>query len=178
MTRVVLSVGSNLGDRLARLQAAVDGLGDTVRAISPVFETDAWGPVKQDAFLNVVVIAEDPLRDAWAWLTLAQRLEQDNDRERTLKWGPRTLDVDLVCCIDDSAAGEHEVLSDDPVLTLPHPLAHERAFVLVPWLAVDPAATLAVRGRRRPVADWLAALDPAERDGVAPTGLVLHGPKR
>jgi len=59
VSRVVLSIGSNLGDRLARLQAAVDGLGDSVQAVSPVYETDAWGGVSQGPFLNAVVIADD-----------------------------------------------------------------------------------------------------------------------
>ena len=62
MTRVVLSIGSSLGDRTARLQAAVDGLGDSVRALSPVYETDAWGGVDQGPFPNAVVVADDPAR--------------------------------------------------------------------------------------------------------------------
>ncbi|MBI3689761.1 MAG: 2-amino-4-hydroxy-6-hydroxymethyldihydropteridine diphosphokinase, partial [Mycolicibacterium aromaticivorans] len=67
MTRVVLSIGSNLGDRVARLQAAVDGLGDMVRALSPVYETDAWGGVEQGPFLNAVVVADDPEADGHEW---------------------------------------------------------------------------------------------------------------
>ena len=171
MTRVVLSIGSNLGDRLARLQAVVDGLGGRVLAVSPVFETDAWGGVEQDHFLNAVVTAEDPGLDSRGWLGLAHELENANGRERTLKWGPRTLDVDIVSCFD----GAQEIRSGDPTLTLPHPLAHERAFVLVPWLALDPTAELSVAGRSRPVAELLDALDPVERAGVRPTGLGLGG---
>ena len=125
--RVVLSIGSNLGDRMARLQAAVDGLGDSVRALSPVYETDAWGGVEQGPFLNAVVVAEDPDLDGHGWLQRAQALEQANERVREQKWGPRTLDVDLVCCHD----GDTEVFSRDDGLTLPHPLAHLRAFVLI-----------------------------------------------
>ncbi len=174
MTRVVLSIGSNLGDRLARLQAVVDGLGQAVRAVSPVVESDPWGGVEQAAFLNAVVIAEDPSRDAHAWLELAQGLERENDRERDIRWGPRTLDVDLVCCFD----GDREVLSAASVLTLPHPQAHRRAFVLVPWLAVDPSAALTVDGHRRPVAELLEDLGDAERRSVRPTDLALHrGPR-
>jgi len=169
VSRVVLSVGSNLGDRLARLQAAVDGLGDAVLAVSPVYETDAWGGVTQGPFLNAIVVADDDGLDAPGWLRRAQALELDNARVRTQKWGPRTLDVDLVCCFD----GADEVVSTDPELTLPHPFAHERAFVLLPWLAVDPAAELTVAGRRRPVSQLLDALEPAERDGVRPTALKL-----
>lgn len=173
MTRVVLSVGSNLGDRLARLQAAVDALGGAVRAVSPVYETDAWGGVEQGPFLNAVVIAEDPLLDAHAWLRKAQAVESENQRVREQKWGPRTLDVDLVCVTGDDT----EVVCDDPELTLPHPFAHQRAFVLTPWLDADPAAELLVEGRRRPVQDLLAELDAAERDGVRPTAHTLgRGP--
>lgn len=168
----MLSIGSNLGDRLARLQAVVDALGDGVRAVSPVFETDAWGGVEQDCFLNAVVVADDPDLNAQGWLHRAQHLERANDRVRTLKWGPRTLDVDLVCCHDEGA----EVFSETADLTLPHPFAHQRAFVLVPWLAVDPSAELTVAGRRVPVTELLDRLPSVERDGVRPTTLSLVGP--
>jgi 2-amino-4-hydroxy-6-hydroxymethyldihydropteridine diphosphokinase len=172
MTRVVLSIGSNLGDRMARLQSAVDGLGSSVRALSPVYETDAWGGVDQGPFLNAVVIADDPDLDGHGWLNRAQALEQANERVREQKWGPRTLDVDLVCCYDS----ETEVFSRDEGLTLPHPLAHLRAFVMIPWLALDPQAELTVAGERRPVDRLLSELEPADRDGVRLTGLVLNLP--
>jgi len=175
MSRVVLSIGSNLGDRLARLQAAVDAIGGTVLAVSPVWETDAWGGVEQQPFLNAVLIADDPAVDAWGWLRQAQEIERRNERVRSRKWGPRTLDVDLVCCFESD--GDEEVFSEDADLTLPHPFAHQRAFVLIPWLAVDPAAQLSVADRRRPVPDILADLDKAERDGVRLTDLVLLGPE-
>jgi 2-amino-4-hydroxy-6-hydroxymethyldihydropteridine diphosphokinase len=169
VTRVVLSIGSNLGDRMARLQSVVDGLAGAVRAVSPVYETEAWGGVEQGPFLNAVLIADDPALDAHGWLRRAQELEQAAGRVRGQRWGPRTLDVDLVVCHD----GDREVTSRDEGLTLPHPLAHLRAFVLIPWLAVDPDATLTVAGESRPVAKLLAELDPAERNGVRLTGLVL-----
>ena len=172
MSRVVLSIGSNLGDRLARLQAAIDGMGDSVLAVSPVYETAAWGGVTQGPFLNAIVIADDDGLDARGWLRRAQELELDNERVRTQQWGPRTLDVDLVCCFDGSQP-ENEVFSHDAELTLPHPFAHERAFVLLPWLAVDPEAGLTVAGQRRPVRELLAQLEPDERDGVRPTALTL-----
>ena len=105
-------------------------------------------------------------------LRRAQALELDNARVREQKWGPRTLDVDLVCCRD----GDSEVTSRDEGLTLPHPLAHLRAFVMIPWLAVDPEAVLTVAGERRPVDRLLAELEPADRDGVRLTGLVLNLP--
>lgn len=171
MSRVVLSIGSNMGDRLARLQSVVDGLGETVRGVSPVFETDPWGGVEQDAFLNAVVLAEDPALDAHGWLRRAHELETLNDRVRERQWGPRTLDVDLVCCADTAG----EVVCDDPDLRLPHPLAHRRAFVLVPWLAVEPSARLLRGDRHRPVSELLDELDAAERDGVRRTDLRLLG---
>ncbi|BBY58004.1 2-amino-4-hydroxy-6-hydroxymethyldihydropteridine diphosphokinase [Mycolicibacterium sarraceniae] len=170
MTRVVLSIGSNLGDRMARLQAAVDGLGVSVRALSPVYETDAWGGVEQGAFLNAIVIADDPGADEHEWLRLAQALEDANERVREQKWGPRTLDVDLVTCYDGAA----EVSSRDERLTLPHPLAHLRAFVMVPWLAVDPDAELTVAGESQRVDRLLSELEAVDRDGVRLTGLVLR----
>lgn len=175
MSRVVLSIGSNMGDRLARLQSVIDGLEPSVVSISPVFETDAWGGVEQDAFLNAVVIADDPDLDARAWLLRGQELERDNHRVRDTKWGPRTLDVDVVSCRESGEDGRGvEVVSDDPVLTLPHPLAHQRAFVLIPWLAADPDAQLLLDGRNRPVLELIEALDPADRSGVRRTALTLQ----
>jgi 2-amino-4-hydroxy-6-hydroxymethyldihydropteridine diphosphokinase len=173
LTRVVLSVGSNIGDRLARLQAVVDELAGATQKVSPIFETEAWGGVEQEAFLNAVIIAQDPARDADDWLQFAQRLEHDNDRVREQRWGPRTLDVDLICCHQTTPTGEREVISDRQVLTLPHPLAHQRAFVLVPWLAVDPTAELTIAGQRRPVHELLDGLDGAERSSVRLTELTL-----
>ena len=169
MTRVVLSIGSNVGDRLAHLQSVVDGLGHAVRSASPVYETDAWGGVEQGPFLNAVLIVDDPALDCRGWLRRGQQLEQDAERTRDRRWGPRTLDVDLIACHD----GDVEVRSGDDELTLPHPYAHQRAFVLVPWLAVDPAANLTVQGTPEPVAGLLAALDATERDGVRPVELAL-----
>jgi 2-amino-4-hydroxy-6-hydroxymethyldihydropteridine diphosphokinase len=169
MTSTVLSIGSNLGDRPARLQSVLDGLGPAVRAVSPVYETAAWGGVEQGPFLNAIVLAEDPETDAHGWLRRGQELEAAAGRVRAQRWGPRTLDVDLVTCHD----GAEEVISRDEDLTLPHPLAHLRAFVLIPWLAVDPEATLTVAGEPRPVQRLLAEIDPAERAGVTRTDLVL-----
>jgi 2-amino-4-hydroxy-6-hydroxymethyldihydropteridine diphosphokinase len=162
VTRVVLSIGSNIGDRLAHLQSVVDGLGAAVLGVSPVYETAAWGGVEQGPFLNAVLIADDPALDCHAWLRWGQELEQAAERKRERHWGPRTLDVDLITCHD----GADEVSSADEVLTLPHPYAHQRAFVLVPWLAVDPGATLSLNGTSQPVAQLVAALDATERDGV------------
>jgi 2-amino-4-hydroxy-6-hydroxymethyldihydropteridine diphosphokinase len=173
MSRVVLSIGSNLGDRLARLQSVVDRLGQAVRAVSPVYETAAWGGVEQGLFLNAVLIAEDATLDGRGWLRCAQQMEQAADRVRGQQWGPRTLDVDLISCYQTSSIGDTEVFSRDNDLTLPHPLAHLRAFVMVPWLAVDPGAELTVADGRHPVVELLAELDPADRASVRLTGLAL-----
>jgi 2-amino-4-hydroxy-6-hydroxymethyldihydropteridine diphosphokinase len=142
----VLSIGSNLGDRAAALRGAVEAFRPWLVAVSPVYETPPWGPVSQDDYLNAVLLVADPEAGARDWLARAHAAEQAAGRTRDLRWGPRTLDVDVVA-VDD-------VVSDDPELTLPHPRATERAFVLVPWVALDAGAVLA----GRPVADWIAAL--------------------
>jgi 2-amino-4-hydroxy-6-hydroxymethyldihydropteridine diphosphokinase len=146
----VLSIGSNLGNRLAHLQGAVDAVRPWLVAVSPVYETDPWGPVPQDDYLNAVVLVEDPAAGPRDWLDRACAAEQAAGRTRDVRWGPRTLDVDVV------AVGE--VTSTDPTLTLPHPRAHERAFVLVPWLDVEPDARLA----GEPVAKLADRLDRTE----------------
>ncbi len=174
MTRAVLSIGSNLGDRLARLQSVLDGLAESVVAVSPVYETVPWGGPRlvpdQGPFLNALVIADDPAMDCRGWLKRGQELERGAERVRGERWGPRTLDVDLISC----TAGDAELVVREPDLTVPHPLAHLRAFVLVPWLAVDPDAQLTVAGVRQPVARLLADLDAADKDGVRATALALR----
>jgi 2-amino-4-hydroxy-6-hydroxymethyldihydropteridine diphosphokinase len=167
MTRAVLSLGSNLGDRLVHLRTVVDDLGGALVAASPVYETQPWGGVEQGAFLNAVVVAEDPAGDAWSWLRRGQRLEEAAGRVREVHWGPRTLDVDVVTVED---AGR-PVRCDHPDLLLPHPGTHERATVLRPWLDADPDAVLPGHG---PVAEVLAALGPdAERGMVRRDDLPL-----
>ena len=174
MSRVVLSIGSNLGDRLARLQSVVDGLGETVRAVSPVYETDPWGRLEQAPFLNAVLIADDPESDGQAWLRRAQEFEQAAGRIRGERWGPRTLDVDLIACYRTGSAGANQVIAREDNLTLPHPLAHLRAFVMIPWLAVDPDAELTVPGGLRRVDQLLAEVEPADRDSVRLYGRTLE----
>ena len=151
----VLSVGSNLGDRLGTLQGcvqAISGLAGTeVLAISPVYETAPVGGPAQPDYLNAVLAVRTALAPR-ALLDATQGIEADFGRVRAERFGPRTLDIDII-----SYDGE---VSDDPVLTLPHPRAHERAFVLAPWHDLDPAASLPGRG---PVAALLAGLG---RDGV------------
>jgi 2-amino-4-hydroxy-6-hydroxymethyldihydropteridine diphosphokinase len=158
MSTAVLSLGANLGDRLAALQSAVDVLAPHVVAVSPVYETAPWGPVPQDDFLNAVLIVEDEQATAADWLVRARAAEQEAGRTREVRWGPRTLDVDVVQVI----SGAGEVVQDDPELTLPHPRAAERAFVLVPWVQVQPDAHLS----GRPVADIVGRLPADELHGV------------
>lgn len=155
MSRAVLSIGSNISDRLAHLQLAVDGLAEHLVAVSPVFQTPPWGPVAQDPFLNAILIVAEPAATPADWLARAQRCEQAAGRTRELRWGPRTLDVDVIT-VDD-------VTSDDPTLTLPHPRAAERAFVLVPWWAADPEAELPGHGS---VLSLIQALPAGEADAV------------
>ncbi len=135
MSRAVLSVGSNLGDRMGHLQGALDALAERVDviAISGIYETSPVGGPAQDDFLNAVIIVETPLAPH-ELLALCQQVEADRNRVREVRWGPRTLDVDIIA-MDDTVL-------DDPSLTLPHPRAHERAFVCVPWLDVDADAAL------------------------------------
>jgi 2-amino-4-hydroxy-6-hydroxymethyldihydropteridine diphosphokinase len=154
VSTAVLSLGSNLGDRLATLQHAVDAVRPWLVAVSPVYETAPWGPVPQDDYLNAVVVASDPDAQPRTWLERAHAAEKGAGRTRELHWGPRTLDVDVVS-VDD-------VVSDDPELTLPHPRAAERGFVLVPWAAAEPDATLL----GRPVTELIGALPPEEIVGV------------
>ena len=146
----MLSLGSNLGDRLGHLQLAVDGLADALLAVSSVYETAPWGVTDQPDFLNAVVLVDHPDVDAWGWLRRGQELERRAERVRELRWGPRTLDVDVVT-VDG-------VTSADPELLLPHPGAHDRATVLVPWHEVDPTARVPGRG---PVAELLSQVDTA-----------------
>lgn len=162
--RAVLSIGSNLEDRRALLGTVVDDFRADIVAASPVFSTPPWGVEDQGEFLNAVVLIDVPGTPRQL-LRRGQALEDAAARRRVRHWGPRTLDVDIVQVVEEGK----EVLSDDPVLTLPHPFAHERAFVLVPWLAADPSATL----RGRPVAEWVAGLDPVEVAAIKEVGSLL-----
>lgn len=150
--RVVLAIGSNLGARMEALQGAVRAIADTpdvwVTAVSPVYETEPVdAPEGSRNFLNAVILLDTTLA-ASRLMDRAQAIEDAFDRERSeVKNAPRTLDVDLI------VVGDRR--SDDEHLRLPHPRASERAFVLRPWLDVDPDAELPQRGR---VADLLAAI--------------------
>lgn len=149
MTTVVLALGSNLGDRMANLQLAVDTIDSadiTVTAVSGVFETAPVGGPDQGNYLNAVLSAQSslPAREVLARCVAA---EAAAGRVRSVRWGPRTLDVDIITFGTETSA--------DPDLTLPHPRAHERAFVLAPWLDIDPDAALPGWGL---VADLLSVI--------------------
>lgn len=165
-TRAVLALGSNLGDRLDTLQGAVDALVDApgidVVAISPVYETVAvGGPAGQPPYLNAVII----VRTGLPALTLLERCHSVEDafgRVRAERWAARTLDLDLITY--------GELVSEIPELTLPHPRARERAFVLAPWHDIEPDAELPGAG---PIAVLLAKLDASEIHQRADIALAL-----
>jgi 2-amino-4-hydroxy-6-hydroxymethyldihydropteridine diphosphokinase len=172
MTRAILSLGTNLGDRYGHLVDAVTRLGGSLLVVSGVYETRPWGDGDQPDYLNAVVLVADAVEPR-EWLFRAREMEQAAGRERDpdRRFGPRTLDVDVIAVWDDDG---QPVYSDDEELILPHPRAHLRAFVLRPWLDIAPYAQLPGHGwvvellKLAPVADDLAGL-------VARPDLVLPG---
>ena len=163
-TPVVIALGSNLGESLDTLHHAVVALLGAVDidAVSPVVETDPVGGPDQPAYLNAVVVGTTSAAPR-ALLRFLHDVEHAHGRTRETRWGARTLDLDLVQYGDP--AFNTDVQMDDATLTLPHPRAHERAFVLVPWLQADPEATLRVDGGVRRVAELLEGMDTS---GVRP----------
>lgn len=141
MTRALLSLGSNLGDRAAHLRSAVDAFAGWLVAVSGVYETPPWGDPDQPAYLNAAALVDDDAAGPADWLARAQEVERRAGRVREphRRFGPRTLDVDVIAVWTPD--GE-PVISADPGLTLPHPRAHLRAFVLRPWLDIAPYAAL------------------------------------
>ena len=157
--RAVLSIGSNMDDRVELLRTVFTEFREDIVAVSPVYATPPWGVTDQDEFLNAVLIVdveESPLE----LLRRGQKLEEAAERVRVRHWGPRTLDVDIVDIEGYSSA--------DAELTVPHPYAHERAFVLIPWLAADAAAKL----KGQDVSALVAALDPQETADIHRRGLM------
>jgi len=163
--RVYLGLGANLGNRLDTLQLAVDLLATRgVRALasSRVWATEPLGgPPDQPEFLNVVVEVDPGEKAPADVLAAANAVEAELGRERDVRWGPRTIDIDVLLWDD--------LRSDDPVLTIPHPRLHERAFVVMPLLDLDPDSRLpdgrrlvelaAPAGEARPYAPPLAVPD-------------------
>lgn len=135
MTRYAVALGSNLGDRIGHLRGAVDemgGLGEDLR-VSGLYETEPVGGPEQDPYLNAVVTLESALSPE-ELLSALQEVEWRHDRERSIRWGPRTLDLDIVAMAPGS------VISED--LEIPHPRVVERRFVLQPLSDVWPEAPL------------------------------------
>jgi 2-amino-4-hydroxy-6-hydroxymethyldihydropteridine diphosphokinase len=154
MTRAALALGANLDEPLLALRGAVAGLmadpDVRVVTVSSLWRTAAVGGPEQPDYLNAVVLVDTTLPPR-ALLALAHALEDAAGRVREVRWGPRSLDVDVL------AVGDGR--SDDPELTIPHPRAHERSFVLAPWAEVDPGFVLTVAsGPERTVADWAASI--------------------
>ena len=164
--RAVLSIGANIGDSVARLRSVVSAAqADRIlTAVSSVYATAPWGGVEQEDFRNAVLLVDWP-GTPLELLDWCRAREAAADRTREVRWGPRTLDVDVVSVDTDSG----ELRSDDPELTLPHPRAAQRAFVLVPWMELQPRARL----HGRPLGEHLAALDPGEVTGVRPLAETL-----
>jgi len=163
---VVIALGANLGGVQSTLQAAVRALADVdglhIIAVSDLFETDPVGGPDQPVYLNAVVLARTRLA-AFALLTELHAIEADRGRVRETRWGARTLDLDLIQYGDPESGSE--LVSQDPELMLPHPRAHERAFVLAPWWALDAEAQLRVGEALVPVSELL---ERADQDGIRP----------
>ena len=137
--KVVIALGSNIGDTNSHLHHAIDELAKhiEVTAVSSFYKTAPVGGPAQDDFLNAVLIGQSEM-DPLDLLVEMQEIEAMAGRTRDVHWGPRTLDLDLI------SFGDHEI--HEPHLEIPHPRAHERAFVLEPWLEIDPEAELIGHG--------------------------------
>jgi 2-amino-4-hydroxy-6-hydroxymethyldihydropteridine diphosphokinase len=154
MTHAALALGANIGDPRVTLRQALAGLAANpdvrVDGVSSLWRTAAVGGPEQPDYINAVILVDTDL-DAWALLDLAHELEEAAGRVREVRWGPRTLDVDLLAVGDER--------SEDPDLTLPHPRAHQRGFVLAPWAEVEPAFVLVpAGGPRHTVAEWASTV--------------------
>lgn len=168
-TPVVIAVGANLGDVQGTLESAVRAVGDLdgvrLDSVSPLVETDPVGGPEQPVYLNAVLLAHTRLAPH-RLLGALHRIEAAHGRVRETRWGARTLDLDLIQYGDPDAGTD--VTSEDPALTLPHPRAGERAFVLTPWLRADPGARLRVGPGPEDVADVAELLERTDADGVRP----------
>ena len=138
--KVVIALGSNLGDSRSILSDAIDQIGQSVdiQAVSKFHETIPVGGPEQPNYLNAVLIADTQIQPL-ELLALLQSIENKAGRVREERWGPRTLDLDLITY--------EELVMDEHLLTLPHPRAHERGFVLSPWFEIDPQAVLPGYGK-------------------------------
>ncbi|EAQ00388.1 SulD [Janibacter sp. HTCC2649] len=159
-TPVVIAIGSNLGESVETIQNAVGSLwlALELKGASRVYETAPVGGPAQAAYLNAVVVGTTSMSPQRLLRTM-QDIELDNGRVRKERWGPRTLDLDLIQYGDP--VFDTDVRLETEALTLPHPRAHERGFVLVPWADADSEATLRVDGEVRRVAELVAEVGTA-----------------
>lgn len=150
--KYVIALGSNLGDRFEILKNAIESIRQIARveALSSFYETDPVGGPAQPDYLNAVIIASTDI-DPEQLLTELQKIENAAGRVRNVRWDARTLDLDLI-------AADH-LVQDNDFLILPHPRAHERAFVLQPWFEIDPSAEIPGKG---PIKQLLAAMESQE----------------
>ena len=146
--RAVISLGANIGDPKAQMDLAVAMLREAMEVISvsDYLSTKPVSEIEQPDYLNAICIAESDL-PALDLLAVLNGIEKTLGRERLEKWGPRTIDLDLI--------QYGLLLSSADELTLPHPRAHERRFVLEPWISIDPEAILLTHGK---VSELLAQL--------------------
>ncbi len=169
---VVIALGGNLGRVEATLAAAVGRLarldGLDLVAVSDLYRSDPVGGPEQPAYLNAVAVGFTRLAPA-AVLRALHIIEDDFGRTRLERWGPRTLDLDLIQVGDP--ATNSDLRSSDPALTLPHPRAYERAFVLVPWANAAPEAMLRTETGVRSVAELVAALGGNPAAATLPPGI-------
>lgn len=167
--RAVLSIGSNMGESLELLRSVVEAFCRELVACSDVYSTPPWGVTEQPDFLNATLVVEttDSPEEV---LERGFALERAAHRVRKLRWGPRSLDVDLIAAWGEDGT---EITSDTDYLELPHPRAHLRAFVLVPWVQIEPGAVLG----GTPIKELIARLDPQEVAAVTP-GARLEEAKR
>ncbi len=162
--RAALGLGANLGDMRSALNIAVGYLiadpwvGQVTR--SSFYRTDPVGGPEQPEYVNAVAVVDtrveaSPLRTAEHFLSLAQHIENELQRVREIRWGPRTIDVDVLAV--------EQLTSLDPRLTVPHPRIADRAFVLIPWMEIDPDFVIPALGS---VAEVAAQLPPTDHEGV------------
>jgi 2-amino-4-hydroxy-6-hydroxymethyldihydropteridine diphosphokinase len=151
--KAVIALGANMGNPQENIDLAIALLREAtdIQAISSMYRTAPVGGPEQPDYINAVVLAESEL-PATDFLNMLHGIEKTLGRERTIHWGPRTIDLDLI--------QYGSILSSSQELLLPHPCAHERRFVLEPWLEVDPDAHLLTHG---PVEHLLSALLESEQ---------------
>ncbi|MBU5306404.1 2-amino-4-hydroxy-6-hydroxymethyldihydropteridine diphosphokinase [Clostridioides mangenotii] len=165
MNKVYLGLGTNMGDRLLNLKRAVEYLesfeGIRIVKLSKVYETKAWGYTDQDDFLNMCLEVETDI-DKHEVLQICQEVEQRLHRKRIIRWGPRTIDVDILFYND--------FVSDDEELILPHPRIKQRAFVIIPLLDLD--EDIMLKGKK--LRHYLDLLPGVDIEGVKDKGVLIN----